>query len=418
MNQHLQTILNTIQQNESLSAEEKSSIEKYLKEAGKELDITAFKLERTEIVKRTTAILLEETIAELEQKRKAVEAQNRELEIEGSLERIRASAMAMHNSEELNALVGTVFTELTKLDFVLTRCVIMIYDPKTNDARWLMANSEAPDKPMNFFVKYHEHPPNLAYLKAWQKRTLKWQYFLQGTIKKHWDDFIFSETELSLLPDFVVTGMRAPDSVYLNASFANFGNLTLASLEPLSDEHFNILLRFAKVFDLTYTRFNDLKQAEAQAREAEIELSLERVRSRSMAMHKSEELRSVVNTLYGELQSLHVNFHVVAIQLFPDNSMDLHLWLSTADGMYDDIIHWPHTDLPVFHEMYKSRTTGTMLEFTMSETATRQFFEEYFKLDSVPQERKTAIKNVKLIDVLGAYQKLTGIFLMRYTKGS
>ena len=77
MNQHLQTILNFVQQDESLTADEKISILKSLKDADKELELTTFKLERTEKVKRTTAILLEETIEELEQKRKAVEAQNR-----------------------------------------------------------------------------------------------------------------------------------------------------------------------------------------------------------------------------------------------------------------------------------------------------------------------------------------------------
>ncbi len=44
-----------------------------LKAVDKELQIVSFKLDRTEKVKRTTAILLEETIEELEQKRKAVE---------------------------------------------------------------------------------------------------------------------------------------------------------------------------------------------------------------------------------------------------------------------------------------------------------------------------------------------------------
>src|SRR5258705_7132138 len=95
MNQHLQNILNFIELDESLTAEQKNAILKSLKEADKELEITTFKLDRTEKVKRTTAILLEETIEELEQKRKAVEAQNRELEIESSLERVRTAAMAM-----------------------------------------------------------------------------------------------------------------------------------------------------------------------------------------------------------------------------------------------------------------------------------------------------------------------------------
>src|SRR4051812_2020069 len=101
MNQRLQTILDQIVQSAFLSETEKNSLSETLREADKELEITAFKLDRTEKVKRTTAILLEETIEELEQKRKAVEKQNRELEIEAALERVRARTMAMRHSEEL-----------------------------------------------------------------------------------------------------------------------------------------------------------------------------------------------------------------------------------------------------------------------------------------------------------------------------
>jgi serine phosphatase RsbU (regulator of sigma subunit) len=77
MNQKLQNILKILEQNQNLSAEEKESALKALKDADKEFEITAFKLERTEKVKKTTAILLEETIEELEQKRKAVEEQTK-----------------------------------------------------------------------------------------------------------------------------------------------------------------------------------------------------------------------------------------------------------------------------------------------------------------------------------------------------
>src|SRR6185312_15657326 len=234
------------------------------------------------------------------------EAQAREAQIEAGLERVRSRAMAMQTSEELNALIGSVFTELTKLDLVLTRCVILIYEGNEKGVRWWMANSETPSTPMNFFVKYADLPFFNEYLKGWYNRELKWQYCLEGENKIKTDDFLFTETELSLLPDFVIEGMKAPDRIYLNASFNNFGNLTLATLEPLSEEHFNILLRFAKVFDLTYTRFNDLKQAEAQAREAQIEAALERVRGKAMAMHSSRDLADTIDVFYHEMELLSI----------------------------------------------------------------------------------------------------------------
>ncbi|HMH31682.1 MAG TPA: ATP-binding protein [Puia sp.] len=200
------------------------------------------------------------------------EAQVREVQIELALERVRAKAMAMQTSEELTGLIGTVLFELTKLDLVLTRCVIMIYDGVARDSKWWMANSEDPDKPMGFYIKPHDHPPITAYFKGWEEGQFKWTYLLEGKIKNDWDAFLFNETELKGLPQPVIVGMKEPDKVYLNASFNHFGNLTLATLEPLSDEHFDILLRFAKVFDLTYTRFNDLQVAEHHAEQAALDL--------------------------------------------------------------------------------------------------------------------------------------------------
>jgi len=102
MNQHLQSILNTIQQDESLTADQKNAIIKSLKDADKELEITAFKLDRTEKVKRTTAILLEETIEELEQKRKAIEETNSALT--KSLEELKAAQAQLVQSEKMASL--------------------------------------------------------------------------------------------------------------------------------------------------------------------------------------------------------------------------------------------------------------------------------------------------------------------------
>ena len=78
--------------------------------------------------------------------------------------------------------------------------------------------------------------------------------------------------------------------------------------KDISEETFDLLKRFAAVFEQTYTRFNDLKKAEAQAREAQIEAALERVRSRSMGMQKSEELKEVIQVVYE--QFVHLNIHI------------------------------------------------------------------------------------------------------------
>lgn len=55
------------------------------------------------------------------------------------------------------------------------------------------------------------------------------------------------------------------------------GYLLFITYEQVADAH-DIFKRFTKVFDQTYTRFLDIKKAEAQARESQIEAALEKVR--------------------------------------------------------------------------------------------------------------------------------------------
>ncbi len=292
---------------------------------------------------------------------KQAEQQTREAQIELGLERVRARAMAMQNSDELKELIGTVFIELTKLDLVLTRCLIMIYDTQTNGSTWWMANSEAPTEPISLYVKNHQLPPYAAYIKAWKERKNKWQYLLEGKNKNSWDDFLFAETELSKLPDFVIAGMKAPDRVCLSASFNNFGCLNLATLEPLSGEHFDLLLRFAKVFDLTYTRFNDLQKAEAQAREAKIELGLERVRARAMAMQKSDELSELVDTVLKELTKLDFALNWCIINIIDEPSLTNMVWAANPEtNKPPESYLMKFEDYPFHHSMlngYRERKT-------------------------------------------------------------
>ena len=98
----LQNILNLIQQSAQLNDADKAAIEKALKEADKAQEIANFKLDRTEKVKRTTAILLEETIQELELKRKAVEETNDALQ--KSMEELKAAQQQLIQSEKMASL--------------------------------------------------------------------------------------------------------------------------------------------------------------------------------------------------------------------------------------------------------------------------------------------------------------------------
>jgi hypothetical protein len=212
-------------------------------------------------------------------------------------------------------------------------------------------------------------------------------------------------------------GIPFPKSQIDHVAFFKYGYVLFITYEPAPDAH-DIFKRFAKVFEQTYTRFLDLQKAEAQAREAQIEASLERVRSKSLAMQKSEELNEVVKTLYNEFSVLKVNFHVVILQQIIHDSKDMFLWLSANDGSYNNIIRWPYAGLPFQNSLYKAWTNEETLELTISGEETKEFMEDYFKIEAVPKERKEAVENVEIIESIASYQKLTGIVLMRYSKGS
>ena len=102
MNPGLQNILKLAQEAENLSAEQKTAIAGWVKEADKQMAIIEFKLDRTEKVKCTTAILLEETIEELEQKRKAIEESHAALQ--KSLEELKAAQAQLVQSEKMASL--------------------------------------------------------------------------------------------------------------------------------------------------------------------------------------------------------------------------------------------------------------------------------------------------------------------------
>jgi signal transduction histidine kinase len=236
---------------------------------------------------------------------KHAEAQAREAQIEVALERVRARAMSMQTSEEINAVIGKIFTECKSLEIQLDASVIIIYDKQTNDTAWYLTNHQDPDYPARFRVPNNEYTFYTAMLNAWHQKTIDWDYMLDVQEKKEWDKFVFSKTDFVLLPDNIKEVMAAVEKLYIKASFNEFGCLMLTSLTPLNNEQMSILPRFSKVFELTYTRFNDLKIAEAQAEQAKLDLiqiqtekkkaedTLVKLRSTQAQLIQSEKLASL-----------------------------------------------------------------------------------------------------------------------------
>src|SRR6185503_3871732 len=150
---------------------------------------------------------------------------------------------------------------------------------------------------------------------------------LSGPQQQEWYDVLFT-----LAPE-VVNSMRQKNSIhekrYYRFSKFSGGALLMISKQEPSEEAAYLQSRAAVVFDLAYRRFSDLQKAEAQARDAQIESSLEKVRSRSLAMHKSDELQEVVNTVFERLQELNVEMDSCNIAIFKEGTRDFEFWIAS-----------------------------------------------------------------------------------------
>ncbi|HEX5655425.1 MAG TPA: ATP-binding protein, partial [Chitinophagaceae bacterium] len=283
--------------------------------------------------------------------------------IELGLERVRARAMAMQESDELAALVATVFKELTRLDFTLTSCIIWIHDPETASNTLWIASAGLNKLAKPYLVQPFHHDFFRSINHAWKAKDPKWVYTLTGPEKKNFEKAFFKE--IPDLPEALRKALKIPRQVVFSASFNNFGALEIVETVALTAEKFEILHRFGNVFNTSYTRFNDLKKAEAQAREAQIEAALERVRARALAMHKSEELKEVALELRNQMGLIgQKNLEVCAIHLYEEDEKYFESWFAIRPPgdekkLYQGHSRFPKKGIKIVDEMMQRYAEGS-----------------------------------------------------------
>jgi signal transduction histidine kinase len=265
------------------------------------------------------------------------EAQAREAQIEASLEKVRSRSLAMRKSDELKESGELLWNELSKLgiESLSSGYVIMDKEEKTG---WIYAPNPATGKIADPLGVLHTETKEMQeVLSCWKKQvassvvemdeqeTITHQTFIaeksflkDGTIA-HW---ITAEQLIAL----------SPKKLFLHNFNFKQGYLMIVGGNSLDDKEIELMLRFTKVFQQTYTRFLDLQKTEEQAREAQIEAALERVRSRTMAMQQSEELGDVATILFKEINHLAENLWVCGFVLCEQNRSEDEWWLSSETG--------------------------------------------------------------------------------------
>ena len=255
------------------------------------------------------------------------EAQAREAKIETALERVRSRTMAMQKSEELQDTAFILFQQIQALDVSIFGCGFNIWDDDRKAATAWMARQDGIAPPFktssseDIFFHIHEAAQRgeSLFVREQGGEELETHYRYMATIP------IFKE----VVEQMAQAGFYLPTFQIMHCAYFTQGYLMFITYEPVP-EAYDIFKRFAKVFEQTYTRFLDLQKAEAQAREAQIEGTLESIRSASLAMHHSNQLKTVAAVMFKKLIELGLTLSGAFIFLFDRKSRDIQLWIATT----------------------------------------------------------------------------------------
>jgi len=263
MNQHLEKVLNFIKQSKVLSNDAKNNLLKAVQKVEEEL-----------------------------------EHNKRELEIEISLERVRAVAMSMNKPSDLLSICEVLFTELLELGFnELRNTVININNDETGS---FLNYDFSPFAGANVTtIFYNSHPATEDLVKKIKSSNDAFaEFVINGNELNEWREYLKSlgkkeDPRLQNLPEL-------PYYFYSIGA----GEIGISTYSSITEDKRKVLRRFRNVFDFAYRRYTDIALAEVQTRQAQIELSLERVRARTMAMQRSDELSEVAHILFQQFQEL------------------------------------------------------------------------------------------------------------------
>ena len=231
---------------------------------------------------------------------KKAEAQAREAQIEVALERVRSRSMAMHKSEELAELSLELVRQVQALGVATWFCAFNIYDDDEKGSVEWGSNGQGT------FPKYRTPREGvfLRYYVAGQKgETLLINEIGEAECPAHYEYLCTLPGLGEQLLGMKNAGIAFPVSQIDHVAFFKYGYIIFITYKAVPESH-DIFVRFARIFEQTYTRFLDLQKAEAQAKEAQIEAALEKVRSRTMAMQSSNELQETAAVLFQEFKKL------------------------------------------------------------------------------------------------------------------
>ncbi len=260
----------------------------------------------------------------------------RTVEIEAALEKVRDRTIVMRNSRELSETSAVLFNELKELGIHAIRTGVGIFDDANAAMElWLTTVSDNQEviQILDYFSLYI-HPVFENIIPARQQNKPYALTQLEGNqVKEYYQSM---STYLSQPQNH-----QYHEKEFFYSFFFSQGTLNVVAKQSLTEEECSIMIRFARVFGLIYTRFQDLQKAEAQTRDAFRQNSLDRVRAETASMRTADDLERITPLIWRELVMLGVPFFRCGVFIVDETSKQVHSYLSTPEGTSLAVLHLP-----------------------------------------------------------------------------
>ena len=273
---------------------------------------------------------------QLEELTRELQRMNRALEIEGALEKVRARAISMRGTSELSETSTVLFQQLKELNIRAIRTGVGIFDdPNEAMELWVTtgSNTEEVMQVLDYF-SLHIHPVFSNIIPARQQNKPYVVTMLKG------DEVREYYQTMSTYLSHPQNQAYHPEEFFYSFFFSQ-GTLNVITSQSLSEEECIVMVRFASIFGLIYTRFLDLQKAEMRTVEALRQSSLERVRAEIASMRTADDLQRITPLVWQELTSLGVPFFRCGVFIVDDEQKIAHMYFSTPEGKSLATLHLP-----------------------------------------------------------------------------
>ena len=330
------------------------------------------------------------------------EAQTREAQIEASLERIRAKAMAMHHSDELDEVLAVLCEQFDTLGIFPMSTHMTVLDIPNNKFTFRETGKFGNRS-------FGEQTVALDAMDTWKDMVESWKnadpysinrlHFPKETLQQVWE--VFHESFASMPDDSKIKPDDYPDGIYHTAGKHPFGYIGMNQVRPATEKEEQIVIKFANEFGRAYQRFLDLQKAEAQAREAQIEAALERVRAHAMGLRKSDDLKDIITVIFEELEKLGLTLYECSIFLRNENSREFNVWGKSdiEDGGFLSNYQFYFVDHPILNGVLRDLDLKiSYREFSLVQEEIRSYADMIFSqtaFKDISQEYKDSFYSLK-----------------------